>query len=190
MDNYIGKYQGVDIWAISFADFAALDDLTKNSREKIYLILDDHRVIKNGMVFGSVTRDHKRLNTVAKSVHWQVAYAKQWTEFRQANEKAETVTERPTVENLSTEGEKKLNAIKHEAFNKLEEMVHESEDKVQEVLETAAEIAAEPALESKKAMENLVQEGVQKAAEVVAAKPAPRPRKRKSTTADVLKALE
>lgn len=198
MDNYIGKYQGVDIWAINFEDFVALDPIAQVTRDKIYLILDDRRVIKTGMVFGYVTRDNKRLNPSPKSIHWTVAYAGQLTalkkkadEAKRIQEEKAVVTERPTVENLAAEGAKKLNAVKHEAANKLEDMVNKSEDKVQEVLEVAAEIAAEPALESKKAMENLVAAGNQKAAEVTT-----RPtssstrRKRKSTTADVLKALE
>lgn len=199
MDNYIGKYQGVDIWAISFEDFVALDSIAQVTRDKIYLILDDRRVIKTGMVFGYVTRDNKRLNPSPKSIHWTVAYAGQLTALKKKAErtqeeetvKAAVVTERPTVENLAAEGAKKLNTVKHEAANKLEDMVNKSEDKVQEVLEVAAEIAAEPALESKKAMENLVVEGKQKAAEVTARPTASSTRrKRKSTTADVLKALE
>lgn len=201
MDNYIGKYQGVDIWAISFEDFVALDPIAQVTRDKIYLILDDRRVIKTGMVFGYVTRDNKRLNPSPKSIHWTVAYAGQLTALKKKAEEAKrvqeeetvktVVTERPTVENLAAEGAKKLNTVKHEAANKLEDMVNKSEDKVQEVLEVAAEIAAEPALESKKAMENLVAEGKQKAVEVTARPTASSTRrKRKSTTADVLKALE
>lgn len=198
MDNYIGKYQGVDIWAISFEDFVALDPIAQVTRDKIYLILDDRRVIKTGMVFGYVTRDNKRLNPSPKSIHWTVAYAGQLTALKKKAERVQeeeavktVVTERPTVENLAAEGAKKLNTVKHEAANKLEDMVNKSEDKVQEVLEVAAEIAAEPALESKKAMENLVAEGKQKAAEVTARPTASSARrKRKSTTADVLKALE
>ena len=199
MDNYIGKYQGVDIWAISFEDFVALDPIAQVTRDKIYLILDDRRVIKTGMVFGYVTRDNKRLNPSPKSIHWTVAYAGQLTALKKKAERTQeeeaaakaVVTERPTVENLAAEGAKKLNTVKHEAANKLEDMVNKSEDKVQEVLEVAAEIAAEPALESKKAMENLVVEGKQKAAEVTARPTASSTRrKRKSTTADVLKALE
>ena len=73
MDNYIGKYQGVDIWAINFEDFVALDPIAQVTRDKIYLILDDRRVIKTGMVFGYVTRDNKRLNPSPKSIHWTVA---------------------------------------------------------------------------------------------------------------------
>lgn len=199
MDNYIGKYQGVDIWAISFEDFVALDPIAQVTRDKIYLILDDRRVIKTGMVFGYVTRDNKRLNPSPKSIHWTVAYAGQLTALKKKAERTQeeeaaakaVVTERPTVENLAAEGAKKLNTVKYEAANKLEDMVNKSEDKVQEVLEVAAEIAAEPALESKKAMENLVVEGKQKAAEVTARPTASSTRrKRKSTTADVLKALE
>lgn len=200
MDNYIGKYQGVDIWAISFEDFVALDPIAQVTRDKIYLILDDRRVIKTGMVFGYVTRDNKRLNPSPKSIHWTVAYAGQLTALKKKAEEAKriqeeaaktaVVTERPTVENLAAEGAKKLNAVKHEAANKLEDMVNKSEDKVQEVLEVAAEIAAEPALESKKVMENLVAEGNQKAAEVATRPTSSTRRKRKSTTADVLKALE
>lgn len=200
MDNYIGKYQGVDIWEISFEDFVALDPIAQVTRDKIYLILDDRRVIKTGMVFGYVTRDNKRLNPSPKSIHWTVAYAGQLTALKKRAEEAKriqeeeaakvVVTERPTVENLAAEGAKKLNAVKHEAANKLEDMVNKSEDKVQEVLEVAAEIAAEPALESKKAMENLVAEGNKKAAEVTTRSTSSTRRKRKSTTADVLKALE
>lgn len=191
MDNYIGKYQGVDIWAISFEDFVALDPIAQVTRDKIYLILDDRRVIKTGMVFGYVTRDNKRLNPSPKSIHWTVAYAGQLTALKKKAEEAKhiqeeetaktVVTERPTVENLAIEGAKKLNAVKHEAANKLEDMVNEGEDKVQEVLEVAAEIAAEPALESKKAMENLVAEGNKKAVEVTTRPTSSTRRKRKST---------
>lgn len=191
MDNYIGKYQGVDIWAISFEDFVALDPIAQVTRDKIYLILDDRRVIKTGMVFGYVTRDNKRLNPSPKSIHWTVAYAGQLTALKKKAEEAKriqeeeaaktVVTERPTVENLAIEGAKKLNAVKHEAANKLEDMVNEGEDKVQEVLEVAAEIAAEPALESKKAMENLVAEGNKKATEITTRPTSSTRRKRKST---------
>ena len=193
MDNYVGKYMGVEIWAISFADFMALDNLKQKTSEKIYLITDDNRVITNGKVFGKVTNDRSRLNT-STAIAWEVAYAHEVTKRQKAAAKVEkkVVTERPTTDSLVKETEKKLQEVKHVAENKvadlhqeaeakLAEVVEESGDAVQMVLETATEAATDMAAESKKVLNKVAAEGTAKAEAVAATTTR---RKRKAVSAE------
>ena len=182
MDNYVGKYLGTEIWAISFEDFVALDGLKQNTSEKIYLITNDNRVITKGKVFGKVTPDRKRLDTTTP-ITWQVVYAHELTMLtkkkKAAEEKVTVVTERPTTEALVKDTEKKLQEVKHvaenkvadlhqEAETKLAEVVEESGDAVQMVLETATEAVTDMAAESKKVLNVVAVEGAAKAEAVVA----------------------
>ncbi len=184
MDNYVGKYMGVEIWATSFADFMALDSLKQNTSEKIYLITDDNRVITKGKVFGKVTNDRSRLNT-STAIAWEVAYAHEIAKRQKAAAavvvEKETITERPTTDSLVKETEKKLQEVKHVAENKvadlhqeaeakLAEVVEESGDAVQMVLETATEAATDMAAESKKVLNKVAAEGTEKAEAVTAPK--------------------
>ena len=198
MDNYVGKYMGVEIWAISFADFMAFDSLKQNTSEKIYLITDDNRVITNGKVFGKVTNDRTRLNT-STAIAWEVAYAHELSKRQKAVAAAvvvekEVITERPTTDSLVKETEKKLQEVKHIAENKvadlhqeaeakLVEVVEESGDAVQMVLETATEAVTDMAAESKKVLNKVAAEGTEKAEAVAVLKTTTR-RKRKTSSVE------
>lgn len=195
---------GVEIWEISFEDFVALDTVKQNTSEKIYLITNDNKVITKGQVFGNVTKDRKRLNTIPRAVAWQVAYARQLTLLNQKNEikKQEVVVERPTIESLANEAEKNLKEVKHEAENQVKDLAHDgemalnevvekAEDKVQEILEVAVENSVKMEAESKAVLEKLAEEGAKKA-EAIQAKntTVPRRKRKTTTTEDVLKALQ
>lgn len=198
MDNYVGKYMGVEIWAINFADFMALDSLKQNTSEKIYLITDDNRVITNGKVFGKVTNDRSRLNT-STAIAWEVAYAHELSKRQKAAAmvvEKEVITERPTTNFLVKETEKKLQEVKHVAENKvadlhqeaeakLAEVVEESGDAVQMVLETATEAATDMAAESKKVLNKVAAEGTEKAEAVAAPKATTTTTRRKRKTTSV-----
>lgn len=143
MDNYVGKYQGVEIYEISFDEFAALSTLKQNTAEKIYLIKEDNRVITKGQVFGNVSLDRTRLNAT-RAIAWQVAYANRLTQRQakiEAEKKMETViTERPTVDSLVKETAETLKSIEKESTNKLEEVCYEALEATEEVLGDAAEV--------------------------------------------------
>ena len=200
MDNYVGKYMGVEIWAISFADFMALDNLKQKTSEKIYLITDDNRVITKGKVFGKVTNDRSRLNT-STAIAWEIAYAHEVAKRQKAApapapvEEKKVVTERPTTDSLVKETEKKLQEVKHvaenkvadlhqEAETKLAEVVEESGDAVQMVLEIATEAVTDMAAESKKVLNKVAAEGTKKAEAVVATNTTTTRRKRKTTSVE------
>ena len=74
--EYIGKYYGTEIYGLSLNDFMALEEEEKNAKDKIYMIAEDRRAIKDGMVFGTITENHKRLDTIPNKIHWTLAYAK------------------------------------------------------------------------------------------------------------------
>lgn len=166
MDNFIGNYKGYPIYSIKFNDFMALSEKERMSRDVIYMIEEDRRVITNGNMFGSVSKDGKRLDGL-KATPYPVAYAARIAleERKRREEKrnkmmatptkkvtAAVVTERPTVENLAKAGEEKLQEIQHDAADALDKLNLEALEKTEEVLGDAAESVA--------AVENKVEEVV------------------------------
>lgn len=119
--EYIGKYYGTEIYGLSFNDFMALGEEEKNTKDKIYMIAEDRHAIKEGMVFGVITENHKRLDTVPNKIHWTIAYAKQKKEWEDAS-KVEVISERISVESLAREGEKKLNNLRREGRDKIKKV--------------------------------------------------------------------
>lgn len=177
MNNYIGKYQGIDIYGVTLEEYYNLTSAQQKSGEVIYLILDDHRVITKGQVFGRVTIDHKRLDVVGRPVAFDVAYGsflaqkeKEMKARAEEKRKAAIISERATVESLAKQAENNLKAMKHAAANKavelhheaevkLNEVVEKTEDAVQEVVETATEVATDMTAESKQMLDAVVAEG-------------------------------
>lgn len=207
--GYLGKYQGVPIYTISFKDFYALPKVERDTQELIYMIQEDRHVITGGKVFGSITIDGKRLNTSTAALDWHITYAPMITKIRK-EEEAKRITEeeqakvaeeqvatmkieRPTVESLVKDTEKQLQSVKHVAENKVEDLHYEAEkelkevavkaeDAVQEVFETAVEVATDMAAESKKMLNQVAAEGTQQAEAVQVKTTTTTRRKKKSTT--------
>lgn len=203
--GYLGKYQGIPIYTISFKDFYALPKVERDTQELIYMIQEDRHVITGGKVFGSITIDGKRLNTATAALDWHITYAPMITKIRKEEEAkriaeeqakaAEDVAikiERPTVESLVKDAEKQLQDVKHVAENKAEDLHYEAEqelkevaakaeDAVQEVFETAVEVATDMAAESKKMLNQVAVEGAQQAEAVQAKTTTTTRRKKKST---------
>ena len=207
--GYLGKYQGIPIYTISFKDFYALPKAERDTQELIYMIQEDRHVITGGKVFGSITIDGKRLNTATAALDWHITYAPMITKIRkeeeakriaEAEEQAKAVEdqvtamkiERPTVESLVKDTEKQLQDVKHVAENKVEDLHHEAEqelkevavkaeDAVQEVFETAVEVATDMAAESKKMLNQVAVEGAQQAEAVQVKSTTTTRRKKKST---------
>lgn len=196
--GYLGKYQGVPIYTISFKEFYELPKTERDTTEVIYMIQEDRQVITGGRVFGNITLDGKRLNPYANKVEWRIPYATSITKIRkdamknqdEVEAKTEMKIERPTTESLVKETEKKLVEVKHVAENKVEDLHHEAEtklaevveesgDAVQMVLETATEAATDMAEESKKVLNAVAEEGAVKA-ETVTVKSATTRRKKKT----------
>ena len=200
--GYLGKYQGVPIYTISFKEFYELSKAERDTTEVIYMIQEDRQVITGGKVFGNITVDGKRLNPYANKVEWRIPYATSITKIRKnemkiQNEvedaKIEMKIERPTTESLVKETEKKLVEVKHVAENKVEDLHHEAEaklaevveesgDAVQMVLETATEAATDMAAESKKVLNAVAEEGTVKAEAVTAKSTATATTRRKKKT--------
>lgn len=120
--EYIGKYYGTEIYGLSFNDFMALGEEEKNAKDKIYMIAEDRRAIKEGMVFGVITENHKRLDTMPNKIHWTIAYAKQKKEWEDAKTDEQVISERISVESLAREGEKKLNNLRREGRDKIKKV--------------------------------------------------------------------
>lgn len=205
--GYLGKYQGIPIYTISFKDFYALPKVERDTQELIYMIQEDRHVITGGKVFGSITIDGKRLNTATAALDWHITYAPMITKIRKeeeakriAEEQAKVAEdaaaaikiERPTVESLVKDTEKQLQDVKHVAENKVEDLHHEAEqelkevavkaeDAVQEVFETAVEVATDMAAESKQMLNQVAVEGAQQAEAVQTKTTTTTRRKKKST---------
>lgn len=202
--GYLGKYQGVPIYTISFKEFYELPKTERDTTEVIYMIQEDRQVITGGKVFGNITLDGKRLNPYANKVEWRIPYALSITKIRkneiknqdEVEAKPEMKIERSTTESLVKETEKKLVEVKHVAENKVEdlhheaetklaEVVEESEDAVQMVLETATEAATDMAEESKKVLKAVAEEGAAKAEAITAKSTTTTRRKKKTVTPTV-----
>lgn len=199
--GYLGKYQGVPIYTISFKEFYELPKTERDTTEVIYMIQEDRQVITGGRVFGNITLDGKRLNPYANKVEWRIPYATSITKIRkdamknqdEVEVKTEMKIERPTTESLVKETEKKLVEVKHVAENKVEDLHHEAEtklaevveesgDAVQMVLETATEAATDMAKESKKVLNAVAEEGTVKAEAVTVKSTTTTRRKKKTVT--------
>lgn len=207
--GYLGKYQGIPIYTISFKDFYALPKAERDTQELIYMIQEDRHVITGGKVFGNITIDGKRLNTATAALDWHITYAPMITKIRKeeeakriaeeeqakaAEDKAAVMKiERPTVESLVKDTEKQLQDVKHVAENKVEDLHHEAEqelkevavkaeDAVQGVFETAVEVATDMAAESKKMLNQVAVEGAQQAEAVQVKSTTTTTRRKKKST--------
>lgn len=132
--EYFGRYRGLPVYKIGLVEFLQLDGKERRNDEKIWLINEDHKVIRNGMVFGSVVEKTKRLNEISMIEDYKNVYARQIRELAE-KERERVVTERKTAEAFASEGAKKLNAVVHEAQKKVEENMQNGEARLQALAE-------------------------------------------------------
>lgn len=130
MKEFFGRYRGIPVYKVSFEEFMQLTKEERRDNNTIWLITDDGKVIRGGMVFGHVVMSTKRLNETTMTADYKSVYAKQIDAFGK-KERERIISERKTAEALAIEGAKKLNAVAHEAAKKVDEGVAEGEKKLE-----------------------------------------------------------
>lgn len=131
MNSYITTYQGVKLYLVTYDEFV---NMYEQGKAKDGYIISDKKnaLIVKGKVIGNTFDGHRKLASV------QVA--KDWKEFFDYK-KTVVITERPTIEALTTEGSKRLRAVldeapvaKASAEARLNELVAESNKAVEKVI--------------------------------------------------------
>lgn len=125
MSEYFGKYRGVPVYRVSFEEFFSMENSERRNAQKIWMINEDKRAIRNGQVFGVVNEQTRRLDEV-KPLDYKSVYAKQIDEFGR-RERERIISERKAVEAMATEGAQKLKTVVRESEAKVAEVVTDGE---------------------------------------------------------------
>ena len=122
--SYVAVLNGTPIYAMSAREYIKmrLETINVYNEEHIYMIVDR----QNYLIQGNHCRRVKRMS----GADW-MTFLKDDIEIYHANNVV--ITERPTVEFLSTEGEKKLNSVILETKKAVEDLKGVGEKKLEEV---------------------------------------------------------
>lgn len=136
MSEYFGKYRGVPVYKVSFEEFFNMESSERRNPQKIWMINEDKKVIRNGQVFGVVNEKTKRLDEV-KPLDYKSVYARQIDEFGR-KERERIISERKAVEAMATEGAQKLKTVVRESEAKVAEVVTNGEVRLNALAEEGA----------------------------------------------------
>jgi hypothetical protein len=119
--NYVdvGRYRGMRIYGLSLDEYLNLEEVERSDTSHWWCISDNNHLLLGDMVIGKIENRMVELcdkRTNYKNVYYKQIKAKQVPQYK-------VVTERPTVEALAAEGEKKLaEAVKAAEANLLENL--------------------------------------------------------------------
>lgn len=125
MSEYFGKYRGVPVYRVSLEEFFNMESTERRNAQKIWMIDEDKKVIRNGQVFGMINEKTRRLDEV-KPLDYKSVYAKQIDEFGR-KERERIISERKAVEAMATEGAQKLKTVVRESEAKVAEVTTNGE---------------------------------------------------------------
>lgn len=125
MSEYFGKYRGVPVYRVSFEEFFSMENSERRNAQKIWMINEDKRAIRNGQVFGVVNEQTRRLDEI-KPLDYKSVYAKQIDEFGR-KERERIISERKAVEAMAAEGAQKLKTVVRESEAKVAEVATDGE---------------------------------------------------------------
>lgn len=125
MSEYFGKYRGVSVYRVSLEEFFNMESTERRNAQKIWMIDEDKKVIRNGQVFGVINEKTRRLDEV-KPLDYKSVYAKQIDEFGR-KERERIISERKAVEAMATEGAQKLKTVVRESEAKVAEVATNGE---------------------------------------------------------------
>lgn len=105
----VGRYRGMQIYGLTLDEYLNLGEVERSDTSHWWYVSDNKHLILGNMVVGKVENRMVELydkRTDYKNVYYKQIKAKQMPQY-----KVTTVTERPTVEALANEGEKKLKEV-------------------------------------------------------------------------------
>ena len=129
----IGRYRGMQIYGLSLDKYLSLEEVERSDTSHWWYISDNKHLILGNMVVGKIEDRMVELydkRTDYKNVYYKQIKAKQVPQY-----KVTTVTERPTVEALAAEGEKKLDEVVKAAEANLLENLGTGEEKLTKLAE-------------------------------------------------------
>lgn len=134
----VGRYRGADIYSVSLVEFLAMSKEERYTRNNWWLISDDSNLIFAGQIVGKL--NGRAVDLWKERIEADKAYAAKARKLEAERKKKEApqykvVTERPTVEALAAEGEKKLEEVVKTAEANLEENLGTGEEKLAALVE-------------------------------------------------------
>ena len=130
--SYVAVLNGTPIYAMSAREYIKmrLETINVYNAEHIYMIVDrQNYLIQGNKVIGKAL-DHCRRIKRMSGADWMTFLKADIEAYHASNV---VITERPTVEFLSTEGEKKLNSVILETKKTVEDLKDVGEKKLEEV---------------------------------------------------------
>ena len=134
----VGSYRGAEIYSVSLVEFLAMSKEERYTRKNWWLISDDSNLIFAGQIVGIL--NGRTVDLWKERIEADKAYAAKARKLEAERKKKEApqykvVTERPTVEALAAEGEKKLEEVVKTAEANLEENLGTGEEKLAALVE-------------------------------------------------------
>ncbi len=133
--NYIdvGRYRSMQIYGLSLDEYLSLEETERSDVSHWWYITDNKHLLLGNMVVGKIEKHMVELYD--KRIDYKNVYYKQIKAKQVPQYKVTTVTERPTVEALAAEGEKKLAEVVKAAETNLLENLGTGEEKLAKVAE-------------------------------------------------------
>ena len=130
--NYmdVGRYRGMQIYGLSLDEYLNLEETERSDVSHWWYINDNKHLLYGNMVVGKI--ENRMVELYDKRVDYKSVYYKQIKATKQVPQTT-VVTERPTVEALASEGEKKLAAVVKAAETNLLENLGTGEEKLAKV---------------------------------------------------------
>lgn len=135
----IGRYRGMQIYGLSLDKYLNLEETERSDVSHWWYISDNKHLILGNMVVGKI--EDRMVELYDKRTDYKSVYYKQIKANQVPQYKVTTVTERPTVETLATEGEKKLKEVVKTAEANLEENLGIGEEKLATLVEEGVQKA-------------------------------------------------
>ena len=126
-----GRYRAMDIHAITLDEYLNLEDHERNDRSHWWYISNKQHLVLGDEVVGYI--ENREVKLFEKRVLYKQAYFKEVKAKMKAAAPTpvyKIVSERPTVEALAKEGEKKLEVVSTVAEKNLQESLGVGEEKL------------------------------------------------------------
>ena len=137
--NYmdVGRYRGMQIYGLSLDEYLDLGEVERSDTSHWWYIKDNKHLLYGNMVIGKI--ENSMVELYDKRIDYKNVYYKQIKAKQVPQYKVTTVTERPTVEALAAEGEKKLAEVVKAAETNLLENLGTGEEKLAKVANEGVE---------------------------------------------------
>lgn len=134
--NYVdvGRYRGMQIYGLSLDEYLDLGEVERSDTSHWWYINDNKHLLYGNMIIGKI--ENRMVELYDKRIDYKNVYYKQIKAKQVPQYKVTTVvTERPTVEALAAEGEKKLDEVVKAAEANLLENLGTGEEKLTKLAE-------------------------------------------------------